>query len=64
MSTWKKRTLVVCRVYKGWQITQLYEDYSEPLQGSLSNNQYFMESKRVFAQILLVEISVVAIMQI
>ena len=43
-----KKTLVVFG-YKGDCITQLCEDYNEPLQGSLLNTQFFfMESKMLF----------------
>ena len=43
---WKKTWLF--RVYRGWDTTQLYGDYNKPLEGSLLNNQYFMESRSFF----------------
>ena len=37
-----------CLGYIGDYTTQLCGDYNKPLQGSLLNNQYFMESRRFF----------------
>ena len=41
---WKKGPWLF-KVYIGDYTTPLYSDYEKPLQGSLINNQYFMESK-------------------
>ena len=44
---WKKGPWLF-RVFWGSKTIQLFWDYMKPLQGSLSNNQDSMESKRVF----------------
>ena len=48
---WSKPWLV--GLYRGWNTTHLYDmgiiNYNKPLQGSLLNNQYFMESRGFFS---------------
>ena len=43
-----EQKLSLFRVYRGWDTTRLCGDYQKPLSEFLLNNQYLMESKKVF----------------